>query len=459
MNENLMSNNNGDVKISLKEKIAYSFGDTACNIVYGLTSILTFFYTDYVGVPIGIVGLIILISRVFDGGSDLIMGLLTDRTKSKYGKARPWILWMCVPYAISGVLLFTIPPNATVMVKAVYIFVTYNLMQTICYTAINLPYSSLAALMTRDQQERGTINALRMGISPFGRMLTTSATLPLVKLMGNTQQAWIIASVFYGVLALVLLLICFFATKERVQFETQAKEKIPVLTSLKALLKNKYWAMSLLLWAFLMVYLTLSGTTLTYYSKYVLGNDLLYSPIYFAEQIALILVIFLIPFFLKKTTKRTLTMIGAAICILSRVVLIFDPTSFNMVMLSAVLSGIGQAPLMGVIFSFIADAVEYGQWKTHLRLEGLIYSAASVGNKLGTGITAAIISSILDKAGYDGTLAVQNITAVNAIHDIYVLGPLPVWGIIILLLVFWQLDKTYPSMMKELSEREAKGEL
>lgn len=214
MNENLMSNNNGDVKISLKEKIAYSFGDTACNIVYGLTSILTFFYTDYVGVPIGIVGLIILISRVFDGGSDLIMGLLTDRTKSKYGKARPWILWMCVPYAISGVLLFTIPPNATVMVKAVYIFVTYNLMQTICYTAINLPYSSLAALMTRNQQERGTINALRMGISPFGRMLTTSATLPLVKLMGNTQQAWIIASVFYGVLALVLLLICFFATKE-----------------------------------------------------------------------------------------------------------------------------------------------------------------------------------------------------------------------------------------------------
>lgn len=450
---------NNDVKVSLKEKLSYSFGDTACNIVYGLTSILTFFYTDYIGIPIGIIGIIILISRVFDGTSDLIMGIITDRTHSKYGKARPWILWMSVPYAISGVLLFTIPPTSSMMIKAVYIFITYNLMQTVCYTAINLPYSSLAALMTRNQQERGTINAFRMAISPFGRMLTTSATLPLVKLMGNTQRAWIIASVFYGILALVLLLICFFNTKERVQFEAKTVEKIPVWTSLKALVRNKYWVLGLLLWAFLMVYLTITGTVLSYYSKYVLGNDLLYSPIYLTEQITLIVVIFTIPFFLKRMTKRTLTAIGAIICILSRIILFFDATNFSTVMVSAALSGIGQAPLMGVIFSFIADAVEYGQWKTHLRQEGLIYSAASVGNKLGTGLTAALISGILEFAGYNGTLATQTSAAVTAIHNLYVYAPIIVWLVIIVLLAFWKLDKMYPSMMQELREREAQGKL
>ncbi len=452
-------NNTGGAKISLREKLAYGMGDAACNIVYGLTGILTFFYTDYVGVPIGIIGLIMLISRVFDGGSDVIMGLITDRTHSKYGKARPWILRMCVPYAISGVLLFTIPAGATEMVKAVYIFITYNLVQTVCYTAINLPYSSLAALMTRDQYERGTINAIRMGISPFGRILTTAATLPLVKLFGDNQQAWVYAASIYGVIALILLLICFFNVKERVHFEAQEKEKLPIWQSIKALFHNKYWGISLLLWGMLSVYLTLSGTSLTYYSKYILNNDLFTSPLYVAEQIPMIAVIFLIPALLKKMGKRNLALIGSLICVAAQVLLMVDSKSFYIAMAAAILRGIGQAPLMGVIFSFIADSVEYGQWKTHLRLEGLIYSAASVGSKLGAGLTSAALSAILEHAGYDGTLAAQSASAIGAIHSIYVTGPLLVWGVTAVLLLFYRLDKIYPSMMKELEEREKRGEL
>ena len=450
----------GDVKVSLKEKISYGLGDTACNIVYALTaSILTFFYTDYIGVSVGMVGLIILISRVFDGGSDVVVGLIVDRTKSKYGKARPWILWMSVPYAVGCVLLFTVPAGATDLVKAIYIFITYNFIQTICYTALNLPYSSLATLMTRNQYERGVINAIRMGLSPFGRILATAATLPLVKLLGDGQRAWIIAACIYGVISLVLLLICFFNTKERVQFDNTKTEKIPIGISLKALFKNKYWALGLALWAMLSVYLTLSGTTLSYYSKYVLNNSLLTSPLYIAEQVPGIGVIFLIPLALKKMSKRNLAMIGSFICIAGQLILMINPASYGLALVSSIFRGVGQAPLMGVVFSFIGDSVEYGQWKTHLRLEGLIYSAASVGSKLGGGLTSAAFGWILDMSGYDGMATVQSQSAVSAIYGLYVWGPVVVWGITAVLLWFHKLEKQYPAIMQELAERESRGEL
>lgn len=450
----------GDVRISMKEKIAYGLGDTSCNIVVGLTtSLLTFFYTDYIGVSVGMVGLIILISRFFDGGSDVVMGLIVDRTKSKYGKARPWVLWASIPYAIGCVLLFTVPP-ASSMVQAVYIFITYNFIQTVCYTALNLPYSSLAALMTRNQYERGSINAIRMALSPFGRILATAVTLPLVKLLGNDQRAWILAAAIYGAIALALLLFCFFNTKERVQLTAdQADTKVPIGTSLKALFKNKYWALGLLLWAMLSVYMTLSGTSLSYYSKWILGNSLLTSPLYIAEQVPCIVLTFFIPLALKKISKRNLALAGAIICIVGQIGLIFDDGSFTFAMVSSICRGIGQAPLMGVVFSFIADSVEYGQYKTHLRLEGLIYSAASVGSKLGGGLMSAAFGWILAGAGYDGLLAVQSETTIRTISALFVWGPIIVWGVTAVILLFHHLEKEYPSIMQELAEREARGEL
>lgn len=450
----------GDVKISMREKIAYGLGDTSCNIVVGLTtSLLTFFYTDYIGVSVGMVGLIILISRFFDGGSDVVMGLIVDRTKSKYGKARPWVLWASIPYAIGCVLLFTVPP-ASSMVQAVYIFITYNFIQTVCYTALNLPYSSLAALMTRNQYERGSINAIRMALSPFGRILATAVTLPLVKALGDDQRAWIMATAIYGAIALALLLFCFFNTKERVQLTAeQADTKVPIGTSLKALFKNKYWALGLLLWAMLSVYMTLSGTSLSYYSKWILGNSLLTSPLYIAEQVPCIVLTFFIPLALRKVSKRNLALAGAMICIVGQIGLIFDDGSFTFAIVSAICRGIGQAPLMGVVFSFIADSVEYGQYKTHLRLEGLIYSAASVGSKLGGGLMSAAFGWILSWAGYDGVLAVQSETTIRTISALFVWGPIIVWGVTAVILLFHRLEKEYPAIMAELAAREARGEL
>lgn len=449
----------GDVKVSLKEKFCYAIGDPACNVVFALTTtLLTFFYTDYIGISAGTIGMIMLISRVFDGGSDVIMGILTDRTNSRHGKARPWILWMTIPYGVSAVAMFMIPAGATDMFKAVYIFVTYNLVQTVVYTALTLPYGTLASLMTRNQHEREITNILRMGVSPFGRILTTSCTLPLVKLLGDDQRAWIISTTIFAVIAMAMLFTCFFATKERVKVEA-AQEKIPVGKSLKALFVNKYWAIAMALWGMLSVYSTVIGTDLTYYCKYILGNDLYMSPIYTAEQAPMVVVIFLMPLGLKRFGKRNMALAGAVLVVLGQLLFFINPGSFQLAMVSAVIKGIGQAPLFGAIFSFIADAIEYGQWKTHLRIEGMIYSAASVGSKLGAGLTSALLGVILDKAGYNGLLAVQSESAIHAISNIFMYGPIIVWGITALLLFLWKLEKQYPSIIKELAERESRGEL
>lgn len=335
--------------VSLREKICYGLGDSACNVVYGLCStLLTFFYTDYVGISAAVVGIIFLITRVFDGVSDIIMGFITDRTKSKYGKARPWILWMAVPYAVTFVALFFVPANASVMVQAIYIFVTYNLVNTVVYTALNLPYSTMASLITRDQKSRTSTQAIRIFCGPMGKMVVTVSTLPLVKALGNTQKSWIIVSVIFAVIALVLLLVCFFNIEERVVIEAAQNKKVSVGENLKALFSNQYWAICLGLWGVMVMMSTVSGTITTYYCKYMLGNEALYSPIYAAELIAQSIVVLIVPHFVTRFGKRNLTLAGIVLVIVAQFVWITNPLSVTVAMTSAVLRGIGVAPPVGM---------------------------------------------------------------------------------------------------------------
>lgn len=204
-------------KLSVGEKVAYGFGDVACNVVFALTmSLATYFYTNVIGMSAALVGTILLISRIFDGVSDVIMGIIVDKTKSRFGKARPWVLWMTIPYGLSAVLMFMVPANATTMVQAIYVFVTYNFAVTVVYTALNLPYGALAAMMTRNQNERSLLNVFRMSMAPAGNLIVTALTLPFINRMGGDQKAWITVTVIYAVIAMILLLVCFFGCKERV---------------------------------------------------------------------------------------------------------------------------------------------------------------------------------------------------------------------------------------------------
>ena len=391
-----------DEKIKWSTRVAYGCGDTACNIVFGMIStLLTLFYTDYVGINAATIGLIMLISRMFDGVSDAVMGLIVERTKSKWGKSRPWILWMSVPFAVSAVLLFAVP-HTTAMVQAIYIFVTYNLINTVCYTAINLPYSSLSAMMTRISSERDMLSVVRMGLSPFGRILAVTCTMPGVKLFGNDQAAWIKTMAIWASIALILLLICFWKCEEKVVIEAKEKqEKIPLKRSLKALVTNQYFGAVVILWTMQNGIYCVTGTILPYYCKYIFHNDTwMYSALYLTETLIIVAATFFSPILLRKYGKRNMSLAGACLVLAGQLIFCLNPTNFGFMVFSCVIRGIGLAPLNSIVFGFLGDVVEYGQWKTHLRQESLIFAGSSVGMKVGAGLTSAVITGLLFFAGY-----------------------------------------------------------
>ena len=280
-----MEKNTNHIKISWGMRIAYGSGDVACNVVFGMvTTVLTLFYTDYAGVSVASVGLVMLISRLFDGVSDMIMGFIVEKTNSKWGKSRPWILWMSLPYAISAILLFTVP-RTTEIVQFLYMMVTYNFCTTVCYTAINLPYGSLSTMMTRSSQERDMLSIVRMGMSPMGKILAVSLTMPLVKVFGDDQMAWVKTMSIWAAMAFLLLVFCFMKCEENVQIKAKEKHgKIPIKKALGALIKNQYFWAVLILWMMQNVIFCVTGTILSYYCKYIFHNSSwLYSALYLME--------------------------------------------------------------------------------------------------------------------------------------------------------------------------------
>ncbi len=451
-------------RLSWGVRLSYAGGDVACNVVFGMVgTLLTLFYTDYVGINAAVVGLIMLVSRIFDGFSDMIMGIIVEKTNSKWGKSRPWILWMSVPYALSAILLFTVP-NTPGMVQAIYIFVTYNFCTTVCYTAINLPYGSLSAMMTRISSERDMLSVVRMGLSPLGKIIAVTCTTPLVKLFGDDQAAWIKTMAIWAVIALILLVICFINCKETVVIAGKEKaDTVPIKTGLKFLVTNKYFWAVLLLWMFQSVSFSVSGTILPYYCKYIFNNDTwLYSALYLTEILTLVVFIFLCAPLIRKHGKRNIALAGSIIALAGQLLFFLNPYSVPWMFMSCVARSIGLAPLNAVVFGMIGDVVEYGQWKTHVRQESLIFAGGSIGTKVGAGVASAAMTGLLSLSGYLSTttgVATQPDSALSMIINIYKFGPLIVAAGVLIVLLFYKLDKYYDKIMNELMDREARGEL
>jgi GPH family glycoside/pentoside/hexuronide:cation symporter len=456
-----MNLNTNEQQLRVGTRLAYGCGDTACNVVFGMIStLLTLFYTDYAGVSVAAVGLVMLISRIFDGCSDVIMGFIVNRTKSKWGKARPWILWMAIPYCIAAVALFAVPQsNATLQFW--YIFITYNLCTTVCYTAINVPFGTLSTLMTRSSHERDMLSVFRMSMAPLGRIIAVTFTMPVVKLFGDNQIAWIKAMSMWAGIALVLLVVCFIKCKETVHFETADAQKIPLGKNLKSLLTNQYFWSTLILWTVTCVHGTIVGTSLPYYCKYIFGNDTwMYSVLYLAEAGTLVVGATMCPFLLRRFGKRNLSLAGAIIAVMAHLSFLIAPYSFSWALGTSIVRALGEAPLTAIVFGMMGDVVEFGQWKSHIRQESLVFAGGSLGFKVGTGLASACITGLLAHAGYissTGDFVTQPDTAINMIRDIYVWGPTMIWSVAVITLILYRLDKKYQSIMSELEQRESHG--
>lgn len=456
------------VKVPLSTKIAYGGGDVACNLGLGVVStLLTLFYTDYAGIPAATVGLVMLISRVFDGISDVIMGYIVSHTKSKWGQSRPWILWSSIPFCISIVVLFTVP-QTTPTLQFIYLFVTYNFCNTICYTALNLPYGSLSAMMTRDSRERDMVSVFRMAMSPFGRILIGVFTMPMVKLFGDDQKAFVLTAAIWSGLALVLLIYCFIKCEEKVviaarEKEVKEKKKGAGIATMKALIFNQYFWSITILWMLKNFSDAIIGTVLPYYSKYIMQNDTwVYSTLYFSELFATVVVVMICPVFMKKYGKRNCVLFGAVIAVAGQMMFMFNPYNFAVVLTSSIIRGIGAGPLNACMFGMLGDVVEFGQWKSHLRQESYIFAAGSVGSKIAPGLASAIATGLLSASGYINSIAggaQQPESALDMMVTLLKYGPMFVWVSVVVVAFFYKLDKKYNTIMQELGEREARGEM
>ena len=443
------------------EKFAYGCGEISTNIVFTIsTSLLVMFYTDVAHVSAAIIGMIIAVSQVFNGVSDIMAGFIVDRTRSKYGRARVWMLRMSIPYAVAAVLLMTVP-QVGVFAQTIYIFITYNLMLTVVYTMFQLPFATTMTYMTRDQNERAKINIIRMAMSPIGNVLVTLVFTRILKVMPNggmsSQKNWIILTAIYAFGAAFMMLFCFASVRERVEVHDDMDgEQVPLKKAIPALFKNKYFIMLFLFFLFFAMYQTFAGTMATYYCKWIVGDTDIIGNVNTACYGITVIATLLLGKVMHLLSKKQWCMLGACFIIAGSLILLVNPENVTLVTFGGLLRGIGMTPILGMIFTMIADAIEYGQWKTGLRTAGAIQSATTSGQKFGQGIGSALIGFIMQSTGYDGNLQVQSAEALQTIQNLFIYGVSVLGVIMIIIMIFYKLDKEYPQIMRELLEREAK---
>lgn len=442
----MASNSNG--KITFWERFSYGCGDLGCNIIYSaMSAFLLFYYTDYVHVGAVTIGTIMLLSRVFDGVTDLIMGVIVDRTKSRFGKCRPWILRMAIPFALAGVLLFSVPSGLGETSKLVYIFITYNLVSSVVYTAINVPYATLNSLITQNQYERSVLSIFRMILATVGTLLITNLTLPLVQFFGDNMSAWTKTFAVFGVLAVIVFIITFTGTKERVEPAKETKhEKVPFFKGIGLLFRNKYWIMITVTLVFIFINYSLNGGAAVYYAKNVLHDENMVGTMNLVANLVQIGVMFFTAFIIKKIGKRNMLIVGAVIYGIGFALFGFVGTNMVGVIAACVLKGIGNAGISSCMFAIVSDTIEYGEWKTGYRTEGLINSASSFGFKVGNGLGSAILGWVIGMAGD---------TVGSQITFIWIPAVLCIGQVVVML--FYKLDKEYDGIIADL-EKEGVNE-
>jgi GPH family glycoside/pentoside/hexuronide:cation symporter len=439
-------------KVSLKEKVAYGLGDAGCNFVWTVVgSFLTLYYTDSVGVSAGIIGTIMLLTRLLDGLSDIGMGIIIDRTNTKWGKARQWVLYSAPFMAVGLMLVFNVPSGLSDIGKIVYISVTYVFLAVVVYTACNLSYSALLSLIATKQEDRTSLSSIRFICTMIAILIISYGTMAVVAKIG-----WGGMSVVFGIIAMVLLLITFFGTKERcVEDKHEEKNKISVGESFKLLFKNKYFVFAALL--FVINYAS-TGAAMgisIYYAKDVLGNMGIFGTLVLAGLVPVLLGLFLFPVFANKFGKWKCLVVGYILMAIGYTIIFLMPTNVTFVLIGLVVKGIGSVPHTAGLFAMVADVVDYGEWKTGVRIDGLTYSAVSFGMKVGTGFGSAIVGWGLAIGKYDATATVQGASAVEAIKAMYSYIPLALIVVGMIVLLMSNLDKIYPTIIKELEERRS----
>lgn len=389
------------MKLLMKEKVGYALGDVASNFYWRVFDVFLFmFYTDVFGLPPAAVGTMMLVTRLIDAISDPLMGATADRTKTRFGKFRPYLLWGAIPLAAAGVLVFTVP-ETTEGGKLVWAYLTYIFMM-LAYTFINVPYGALLGVVTSDSQQRTTLTSFRFIGAFSGGTLVAYLTPELVNWLGNGNEAlgWQLTMTVYGVVACGLFTLTFLSTKERIQ--PPPEQKTAVLQDIKDLTSNKPWLVLFSLALIIMITISLRASVGTFYFKYHIGREDLIGIFTGIYMVSLGVGAAITPLLLKWVgDKRRLLMILMIIVASLSFLMFFVPAQqiwLVFILQSAI--GLALGPKSPLVFSMYADTADYSQWKNGRRATAMIFSAASFAQKLGGALAGAMIGWLLGALGY-----------------------------------------------------------
>ena len=451
-------------KIRFREKFSYGLGDFAGNLLWGsVAGYGVFYYTNSAGIAAAAIGTMFMISRLMDGLSDILMGLLIDKTKSKHGKARPWLLWMAIPFGVATALMFSVPPEFSPVAKLVYAYITYNLVSTVFFTAINQSYSTLSALITDNVKDRTHLNIARMLMAMICSIAINFIVIPFVNMFGGTPQAWSITFIILAVVAVILFLLCFFNTKERLHAvkegdETKPKVAVRVGPALKALFTNKYW-INRVLFALVITYATGTSGANVYFASYWLGDATKVGVLSLALVLPMIFSLALVTALTTKLGKRNTSLIGVVILMAGMILQIIAPANLILVLLGMAIRGFGTGLSAAIIGVMLGDTIDYGEWKSGIRTDGLVFSASSFGTKVGSGLATALVGWLLAWGGFNAEATVQSEETMTAILATFVILPLVCAVLAFILNLLYNLDKKMPQILNDLNKREAADQL
>ena len=457
-----MNQNKEKTYLNWYNKIGYGSGDIAGNVVYALLSaFVMIFLTDTVGMNAGVVGTLIAVSKLFDGVSDIFFGSLIDKTKTRMGKARPWMFYGYFGCAVCLVAIFCIPAGVSATAQYAWFFIAYTLLNAGFYTANNIAYSALTALITKNNNERVQMGSIRFMFAFGTSMLIQTITVGLVAHFGGGAAAWRTVAIIYTVVGVISNTISVLSVRElseeelaegeEIQRDTDAEEKYTLADAFRLLVQNKYYLMICAAYILMQIY-TATLNMGIYYMTYVLKNANLLGVFSWAINIPMIIGLLFTPFLVAKFGGMyKLNLMGYTLGTIGRlgVVIAGYMGSVPLMLICTAVAAIGMSPLQGDMNALIATCSEYTFLTHGKRVDGTMYSCTSLGTKLGGGIGTALAGWLLAFSGYVGGAAQQTASTLNMLHIMYLWMPMIFNLLITLILTRLNVEKANEELRKQ----------
>ncbi len=445
-----MEKKKGGDALPLREKVGYGLGDMACSMVFNfMSSYLLYYYTDVAGIAVGAAGAVMSAARLVDAFANPVVGMLSDKTRSRWGKLRPWLLFSAVPLALSVVLMFLtaqVPSSA----RGAYAMVTYAAF-CLLYTVCNVPYSAMMPNLTEDPGQRRQLNMSRMALASTGGFLSMGLAMPLAGLFGqgDEHRGFLGLSLLFAAIIITLVLFCFFNTKERIQSP-------PVPFSLRTLgstvRKSTPWVLCCAVQFFHYFATATRNSTTLYYAKYHLGDQDFASLLLAVSAIANFVCAFIGPALAGRVTKKAISLWGYGLFAGGSALMYLAGDSLPAIFLLNCVINLGAGLAAGVYFLILGEAIDHSEYAVGVRQEGLLTSMSMFMVKLGIVFSSLLSAFVLEHGGYVPDQP-QTEEALFAIKANFIFLPCAAALVCVVLFLFYHLDKEYPAIHAELGKK------